>query len=76
MKGGASSPWVLLRYSECNNGNRQLLEINWWSDTIKRKNAKLNIAVSPIPQPDTGGKVNFANYWGYAVAKNKTDVLL
>ena len=40
--------------------------------TIRQKNAKLNFAVAPLPQFEGKPPVNFANYWGFAVAKNKT----
>ena len=39
--------------------------------TIKARSPHLNFAVAPLPQISlTGTKVNFANYWGQAVAKN------
>lgn len=43
-------------------------------DTLRQKNAKLNFAVAPLPQFAGTQPVNFANYWGWAVAKNKTYV--
>ncbi|MDI6734329.1 MAG: extracellular solute-binding protein [Patescibacteria group bacterium] len=37
---------------------------------IKNKNAFLNIAVAPMPQPKTAKKaITYANYWGYTVSK-------
>jgi len=42
--------------------------------TFRQKNAKLNFAVAPLPQFAGKQPVNFANYWGFAVAKNKTFV--
>lgn len=41
-------------------------------DVFRQKNAKLNFAVAPLPQFTGQAPVNFANYWGLAVAKNKT----
>jgi len=43
----------------------------WHIKTIRDKNPKLNFAVAPVPQFENSAKVNFASYWGYAVAKNK-----
>jgi hypothetical protein len=40
-------------------------------DTIKSKNAKLNFATSPVPQYSGKSPIGYANYWGFAVAKNK-----
>lgn len=41
-------------------------------ETFKQKNAKFNFAVAPLPQFSGQPAVNFANYWGLAVAKNKS----
>ncbi len=57
-----------------------MLNYSWHYTTIKSKNSKLNFAMAPIPQfagsqpasPSLGGPMNYANYWGLAVAKNKT----
>lgn len=49
-----------------------MVNYSWQYETIKQKNAKLNIGIAPLPQFDTADPVNLANYWGYAVAKNKT----
>ncbi len=48
-----------------------MLNYSWHYSTIKQKNAKLNFAVAPLPQFAGTAPVNFANYWGFAVAKNK-----
>lgn len=40
-------------------------------ETFKQKNAKFNFAVAPLPQFAGEDVSNFANYWGFAVAKNK-----
>ena len=40
-------------------------------DIIKSKNAKLNFATSPVPQYSGKNPIGYANYWGFAVAKNK-----
>lgn len=49
-----------------------MINYSWQYDVIKRKNAKLNIGVAPLPQFAQGTKANYANYWGYVVAKNKS----
>ncbi len=41
-------------------------------ETFRQKNAKFNFAVAPLPQFSGEQAVNFANYWGLAVTKNKT----
>ncbi len=43
----------------------------WNIKTIQNKAPKLNFAVSSIPQIKGNLPVNYANYWGLAVAKNK-----
>ncbi|HOF42479.1 MAG TPA: extracellular solute-binding protein, partial [Candidatus Moranbacteria bacterium] len=40
-------------------------------DDIKSKNPKLNFGVAPVPQFDSNKPITLANYWGYAVSKNK-----
>lgn len=40
-------------------------------DQFKKAAPKLDFDVAPIPQLDLDNKVNFANYWGLAVAKSK-----
>ncbi|MFA9262196.1 MAG: ABC transporter substrate-binding protein [Undibacterium sp.] len=52
-----------------------MLNYSYHYPTIKQKNAKLNFAVAPLPQFKDKTPVNFANYWGFAVAKNKTQVI-
>lgn len=47
-----------------------MLNYSWQYDTIKQKNAKLNIGVAPLPQFDKQSPVNIANYWGFMVSKN------
>lgn len=49
-----------------------MFNYSWHMDTVANKSPKLNFAVAPIPQFPNTSKVNFANYWAYAVAKNKT----
>jgi len=48
-----------------------MINYSWQYETIKQKNAKLNIGVVPLPQFTGSQPMNVANYWGYAVAKNK-----
>jgi hypothetical protein len=52
-----------------------MLNYSYHYPTIKQKNAKLNFAIAPLPQFKDKTSVNFANYWGFAVAKNKTQVI-
>lgn len=49
-----------------------MINYSWHMATVANKSPKLNFAVAPIPQFINTPKVNFANYWGFAVAKNKT----
>ena len=48
-----------------------MADYSWNIPTILAKAPKLNFDVAPIPQLSSTQPVNFANYWGYAVAKNK-----
>lgn len=52
-----------------------MLNYSYHYPTIKQKNAKLNFAVAPLPQFKDKTPINFANYWGFAVAKNKVQVI-
>jgi ABC-type glycerol-3-phosphate transport system substrate-binding protein len=51
-----------------------MLNYSWHIDTIAAKSPKLNFAVAPVPQLPNMPAVNYANYWGYAVTKNKISV--
>jgi multiple sugar transport system substrate-binding protein len=48
-----------------------MINYSWQYPTIKQKNAKLNIGIAPLPQFIGGTQSNIANYWGYAVTRNK-----
>jgi len=48
-----------------------MLNYSWAYDEVKNKNAKLNFAVAPVPQFSGGKTANYANYWGFAVARKK-----
>ena len=50
-----------------------MINYSWHYSTVKSKNAKLNFAVAPVPQPSSGQPVNYANYWGFASAKGKSN---
>lgn len=52
-----------------------MINYSYHYPTIKQKNAKLNFAAAPLPQFQGKSPVNFANYWGFAVSKNKTQVI-
>ena len=43
----------------------------YWKNRLKEESPKLNFDTSPVPQGDLDNKINFANYWGLAVVKNK-----
>jgi len=49
-----------------------MINYSWKYAEIKQKNAKLNFATAPLPQFSGTMAVNFPNYFGFAVAKNKT----
>lgn len=49
-----------------------MVNYSWHYQTIRQKNAKFNFGVAQLPQFASGRTVNFANYWGYAVAKNRS----
>ncbi len=51
-----------------------MINYSWHYDTIKAKNAKLNFAVTDLPQVSLetiGEQANYANYWVFVVSKNK-----
>ncbi len=52
------------------------IDYSWLIPKIQSKAPKMNLGISTLPQNiDKSGKgvnLNFANYWGYAVSKNKT----
>jgi multiple sugar transport system substrate-binding protein len=48
-----------------------MINFSYHYDTLIHKNAKLNIATAQLPQFENGVKADYANYWGYVVAKNK-----
>ncbi len=48
-----------------------MLNYSWQADVIKAKSPKLNFSVAEIPQLNLSAPVNYANYWGYAVANNR-----
>lgn len=49
-----------------------MFNYSWHISTITGKSPKLNFAVASIPQFSNSPQVNYANYWGFAVAKNKS----
>lgn len=49
-----------------------MFNYSWQLDVIKKKSPKLNFAVAPVPQVLNQPRVDYANYWGYGVARNKT----
>lgn len=49
-----------------------MINYSWQIPTLRQKNAKFNFGVVPLPQFQGARPENLANYWGLAVAKNKT----
>jgi len=49
-----------------------MINYSWRYNEIVKKNSKFNFGVAPLPQFAGSKPVNFANYWGFVVAKNKT----
>lgn len=48
-----------------------MFNYSWHYTTIQSKNSKLNFDVASVPQLSSGTPANYANYWGFAVSKNK-----
>ncbi|NTV41526.1 MAG: extracellular solute-binding protein, partial [Candidatus Moranbacteria bacterium] len=48
-----------------------ILGYSWQGKNIASKNPKLNFGVASVPQVNSNNPVTIANYWGYAVSKNK-----
>ena len=48
-----------------------MINYSWQYETLKQKNAKLNIGIARLPQLNKSTPANVANYWGYAVSKNR-----
>ncbi len=48
-----------------------MINYSYWINRLKKLDPKLDFEVSTVPQIDLDNKVNFANYWGLAVTKNK-----
>jgi len=48
-----------------------MVNYSWQMDAIRKKNAKLNFGVAPLPQVSATTPSNYANYWVYVVAKDK-----
>jgi multiple sugar transport system substrate-binding protein len=51
-----------------------MLNYSWQIDTIKAKSPNLNFAVAAVPQLTGATPMNYANYWAFAVTKNKQTV--
>ena len=52
-----------------------MINYSWQIPRIQSKAPKLNLGIAPVPQnkdqSGNGMDIDFANYWGYAVSKNK-----
>lgn len=47
-----------------------MVNYSWRYETLRQKNAKLNIAVAPLPSFEGVAPQNYADYWTFVVAKN------
>jgi multiple sugar transport system substrate-binding protein len=52
-----------------------MINYSWQIETIRKQNPKMNFAVADVPQVSLENPVNIANYWGYAVTKNKMELV-
>jgi len=48
-----------------------MFNYSWQMAEIRNKNPKLNFSVAQVPQINVDKPVTYANYWGFAVARNK-----
>ncbi|MBP6889850.1 MAG: extracellular solute-binding protein [Candidatus Moranbacteria bacterium] len=48
-----------------------MVNYSWRYETLRQKNAKLNMAVAPFPQFEGIAPQNYADYWTFVVAKNR-----
>ena len=48
-----------------------MLNYSYVANRLKETDPKFNFGIAPVPQMDLDNKINFANYWGLAVVKNK-----
>jgi ABC-type glycerol-3-phosphate transport system substrate-binding protein len=49
-----------------------MINYSWQIDAIRRKNGKLDFGTAPLPRLTEGESSNYANYWMFVVAKNKS----
>jgi len=49
-----------------------MINYSWQIDAIRRKNGKLDFGTAPFPMLTEGEPSNYANYWMFVVAKNKS----
>jgi len=49
-----------------------MLSYSWNIATIQSKSPNLNFSIAPLPQLEGNQTINYANYWAFAVSKNKT----
>jgi len=48
-----------------------MINYSYWKNQLREESPKLNFETAAIPQQDLKNKINFSNYWGLAVVKNK-----
>jgi ABC-type glycerol-3-phosphate transport system substrate-binding protein len=49
-----------------------MINYSYWKNRLKEESPKLNFDTSEMPQHTLDDKINFSNYWGLAVVKNRT----
>ena len=47
-----------------------MVNYSWRYETLRQKNAKLNMAIAPFPRFEGVAPGNYADYWTFVVAKN------
>ncbi len=48
-----------------------MINYSYMANRLRETDPKFNFEIAPVPQVDLENKVNYANYWGLAVVKNK-----
>jgi len=48
-----------------------MINYSYWKNRLKEESPKLNFETATVPQQNLDQKINFSNYWGLAVIKNK-----
>ena len=48
-----------------------MLNYSYMANRLRETDPKLNFEIAPVPQVNLDNKVNYANYWGMTVVRNK-----